>query len=90
MAPVSFLKFDRDKATDKAPDNTCTVLVKSLVEGAAPEERTIVIGATNGKFYEIISGLDEGAIILQTEKKSGDENKASNPFSPFGGGKKRK
>jgi macrolide-specific efflux system membrane fusion protein len=90
VAPVSFLKFDSDKATDKSPNNTCTVLVKSLVEGAAPEERAIVIGATNGKFYEIISGLDEGAIILQTEKKSGDENKASNPFSPFGGGKKRK
>lgn len=87
LAPVSFLKFSPNTKLD---DKQCTVLVKSLDSGAPPEEKTITIGATNGKFSEIISGLDEGTTILQAQQTSDDEKKSSNPFSPFGGGKKRK
>ena len=98
VAPVSFLKFasdnesdkGSDKASEKGPIKSCSVLVKSMEIDAPPVEKIITIGTNNGKFAEIVSGLDEGAILLQAEKKSSDETKSSNPFSPFGSGKKPK
>ncbi len=91
IAPVSFLK---PRIDDHAPSNRgngliksgdqVTALVKVSDSSSKPEERTISIGVTNGKFAEVVSGLDEGNVILQPETTNNTPEKASNPFSPMG------
>jgi membrane fusion protein, macrolide-specific efflux system len=86
--PLAATPTTAEAPQTKSP-NQCTVLLKSPNPGGTPEEKTITLGASNGKMAEVLSGLDEGAILLQIDHKDDGENKASNPFSPFGGGKKR-
>lgn len=49
-------------AVKKAEDGTSYVLVK-LSEGE-PEQRTVELGRKNGKSLEVLSGLEEGQVIL--------------------------
>lgn len=96
-APISFLKPAKsDKNITQAasglikPGSQVIALVKTSDPKLTPEERTISIGATNGKSAEVLSGLEEGAIILQAEISNITPEKASNPFSPMGPPKGKK
>jgi len=59
-----------------------------LVKGPDPKnalEKPVMIGVSDGKHTEIISGLNEGEIILLAEIDMSKDSSAknSNPFSPF-------
>ena len=67
------------------------VLLKP-VDGKNPLKRSVKVGITDDKNYEVISGVTEADIVLIMSKKyvlpSG--NIGSNPFMPFGQKKKTK
>jgi macrolide-specific efflux system membrane fusion protein len=94
LAPASFLKSKQDakggqSGIIKSGDEALT-LVKASNPKAPPEERVVTVGATNGKFLEIASGLSEGDIILQPQASNTAEEASSNPFSPMRPPKGRK
>ncbi len=96
LLPVSMVqtpdKQDKqEKASDKAAASrdestkmTVKILVKSTDPKAPPMERSVTIGATNGKFYEVLDGLGEGDIVLRAEQQTDGAQTSTNPFSPFG------
>ena len=98
IAPVSFLNTqskDRNgnDGADKLmkPGDKVIALAKTSSSSAKPEEKIITVGVSNGKYIEITTGLDEGAVILQPEQNNDGGEKSANPFSPFGAPKgKRK
>ena len=49
------------------------------------QERSIETGLSDGKKTEILSGLQEGEVVIRAEAKSDKQGGSSNPFSPFGG-----
>lgn len=52
------------------------------------EDRLIEVGVSSGKKTEIISGLAENEIVVKPDLAKSDKQKSSNPFSPFGGGRR--
>lgn len=94
LIPVSFLTT---KNAGKEPTNglikpgdQAFTLLKATNPKAPPEERMITVGATNGKFAEVTSGLDEGSVVLQAEANETSRDASSNPFSPMRPPKGRK
>jgi macrolide-specific efflux system membrane fusion protein len=77
LAPVEFIKYQNGKPV---------VMVK--VEKGPPVEREIQLGASDGKMSEVLSGLQEGETIVMALGQ-GKGSKATNPFSPMGGGRPR-
>lgn len=51
-----------------------------------PQTRDIQVGVSDGKFSEVIGGVDEGEIAMVPEVKLNREKKGVNPFSPMGAG----
>jgi len=60
------------------------LLLKSERGGAQTQIET---GLSDGKFTEVLSGADEGAIVLVPQLRT-EANKSTSPFSPFGGGRR--
>ncbi|MFH0798716.1 MAG: HlyD family efflux transporter periplasmic adaptor subunit [Pseudomonadota bacterium] len=57
-----------------------------------PKDKEVEVGITDGKMVEIVSGIEEGDKVFTVKSKSGGSGQAqsnSNPFSPFGSGKKK-
>jgi len=54
-------------------------------------EKEIKVGLTDGRLSEVLEGVEEGAIVLIQEAvmPKGEKNNGS-PFSPFGGGSRRR
>ena len=63
------------------------VTLPPLQSGLEPREQQIKIGISDGKVTEILEGLSDGAIVLVAQLKE-QEEKATNPFSPFRQNKK--
>lgn len=57
-----------------------------------PLEKAVVIGLTDGKRTEIVSGILESDTVLaaQIKRDSSKSNAGTNPFSPMGGGQPRR
>ena len=51
-------------------------------------EIDIQLGTDNGKMVEIISGINEGEIVLTEDKSLGDKKKGGSLFMPAGGGRR--
>lgn len=59
-------------------------------EGAEPETREIETGLSDGKRVEVLSGLKEGEkVLVQSIRLPSGSKGGSNPFSPFGGGRRQ-
>lgn len=65
-------------------DGKSKVLVR--VGENPPEERLIETGLSDGKRTEVVSGLQEGDVVVRAEMKDAKPG-SSNPFSPFGSGR---
>ena len=67
-----------------------SVLVPGTASWTGPEPRSVATGITDGKFTEILSGLEEGDAILVPSLRMprGKSNQGRSPFSPrpAGGG----
>lgn len=50
-----------------------------------PQTREIQVGVSDGKFSEVLDGLNEGEIAMVAEVKLNRKKKGTNPFSPMGG-----
>lgn len=86
---VSNELFKKVKTTRelRKPGSQVKVLVKTGEDHGTPtfEEKSIVLGATDGQMVEVSSGLKGSeTLLLDTTPESKD---SANPFSPFGGGK---
>jgi len=50
-----------------------------------PKNREIQLGVSDGKFSEVLDGVQEGEVAMVPEVKLNREKKGTNPFSPMGG-----
>ena len=71
----------------KIKDEKTFVMVR---ENGEDVEKEVAIGITNGKQVEVLSGLQEGEIVLSAQVKLQDKSKGGSPFSPMRGGKPKK
>lgn len=70
----------------KAKDGKFYVLTPNPTDKEKPSEVEIKTGLTDGKKIEILSGLNEGDVILFNEfKLESKKNGGGSPFSPMGG-----
>jgi macrolide-specific efflux system membrane fusion protein len=76
-------------AAIRVKEGRAFVLLKPESRGGAPLERQIETGITNGKVTEIISGLNEGDVVLVEQAKKAGEAGSSSPMSPFGPPRRR-
>ena len=89
LLPVSMIPMP-DNPESKSVENPSrtpehvTVLLKSPRPAEPPSQRSVALGATNGKFYEIKDGLSEGDVVLRADQSGDSDKKSTNPFSPFG------
>ncbi len=84
MVPSAIGK-EQNPLTSK-PYNSLQInlLVKSSNPKIPATERSVTLGSNNGKFYEIVDGLQEGDIILRADQTISESQNSTNPFSPFG------
>jgi macrolide-specific efflux system membrane fusion protein len=75
----------------KVSDGRFTILVKGSDPKNPAVEKEIKVGLTDGRLSEVLEGVEEGAIVLIQEAvmPKGEKNNGS-PFSPFGGGSRRR
>ncbi len=78
LVPNEFVKYENGKA-----------IVQLESENKKPMDKEIRLGTTDGKFSEVLSGLDQGSTILFAVTKSKDKSKSANPFSPMGNSRPR-
>lgn len=70
----------------KVRDGRTTVNLRG--KDGKEQSQDIQVGISDGKFTEILGGLQEGDVVLVAEVKLGiDQKKGSNPFSPMGSGR---
>lgn len=92
-ANVSFFVASRPKIllvpveAIKVKDGRSVVLSMSKSRREKPVEKMVEVGVTDGKKTEIVSGLNEGDVVLvpQLTSKGGPGAPSSNPFTPLGG-----
>jgi macrolide-specific efflux system membrane fusion protein len=87
LLPVSFLRSKAPGITrdfDPKKETTVTVLLKDPAGKSEPAERDVRVGISNGKYFEVLSGLSAGDVILQNDTNANGDKKSANPFSPFG------
>lgn len=66
----------------RTKDGKAYVMLRPSNSQEQPLERFIRIGASDGRFTEILEGLEEGQQVLAAAPKI-EAPKATNPFSPF-------
>lgn len=89
-ANVSFLVESKKgvlnipNAALRVQDSQYSVLVRGA-DSKTTLEKPVVIGVSDGKHTEVVSGLTEGEVILQAEMPSSKDSsaKGTNPFNPF-------
>lgn len=65
----------------KNKNGVTTALVKT---GDGNAERELELGVTDGRQTEVVSGLNEGDVVLIPQMNANGRPKGSNPFSPMG------
>jgi macrolide-specific efflux system membrane fusion protein len=93
LAPVSFLRAKGEKNTSQSQiksGDVALALIKSKSPDTPPTQAEVTLGATNGQFFEITSGLVEGVVILQEQQTASEDDSSSNPFSPMRGPRNKK
>ena len=78
LLPVSMIQIQENQ------EPRAKILLKSPDPKTPPVERSVTLGATNGKFYEVTDGLREGDIVVRAEQQNDSSQASTNPFSPFG------
>jgi macrolide-specific efflux system membrane fusion protein len=60
-----------------------------MVKGPENQSQTrdVQLGSSDGKYSEVIDGLEEGDVAMFPDVKLTREKKGTNPFSPMGGGR---
>lgn len=87
-ANVSFVQDSRKNVllvpveAVKVQDSVSTVLLAPAAKNGKPVEQPIKTGISDGKYVEVLAGLEEGADLLVARLRTSSEG-GSNPFSPF-------
>lgn len=68
----------------KVRDGHAYVLPASGADGAAPSEREIRAGVSDGKHIEVLDGLADGERLLVPRLRTAGGRAESSPFAPFG------
>lgn len=68
----------------KAHDGRSYVLLAPGAKGAAPLEREIRTGVSDGKHIEVLDGLADGERLLVPRLRTAGGRAESSPFTPFG------
>ena len=71
----------------KNEDGKSIVLIPNTNDKSKPLEREITLGLSDGKRSEVLSGVNEGEMILVQAFKAKDKKSGGSPFSPMGGPK---
>lgn len=80
LLPINAIKRDGERRVVTVPGRNALVNA---------EERDVVLGISDGKKVEVMSGLAEGdAVLLPQANSSKGASGASNPLSPFGAKKR--
>ena len=67
----------------KVQNGATILLVKS--PNGKPVSREVKVGLSDGKFSEVLEGVDEGEIAMMAQVPLSNEKRTTNPFSPMGG-----
>jgi membrane fusion protein, macrolide-specific efflux system len=86
--PIGLFRKQKSPKELKKAGITAKVLVKTGEDSGETQTKDVevVLGASDGKTIEIVSGLSGSEIVL--EDVTPEESKSANPFNPFAGQKK--